>query len=36
LIQSMQPEKPLSTEGSYSSSGYTPSSMSSTSSTAPQ
>jgi pilus assembly protein CpaC len=33
LIQSMQPEKPLATEGSYSSSGYSPSSGSSTSST---
>jgi pilus assembly protein CpaC len=37
LIQSMQPEKTLSTEGSYSSGGYAaPSSMSSTSSTTPQ
>ena len=36
LIQSMQPEKPLTTEGSYSSGGYAPSSMSSTSSTTPQ
>jgi hypothetical protein len=30
LIQSMQPEKQLSIEGSYSSSGFSPSSMSST------
>jgi pilus assembly protein CpaC len=33
LIQSMKPEKELSTEGSYSSGGYAPSSTSSTSST---
>jgi len=36
LIQSMQPEKTLSTEGSYSSGGSAPTSMSSTSSTTPQ
>jgi pilus assembly protein CpaC len=36
LIESMQPEKPLSTEGSYSSSGYAPAAMSATPSTAPQ
>jgi pilus assembly protein CpaC len=37
LIQSMQPEKPLTTEGSYSSGGYGPTSTSSTStSTTPQ
>jgi pilus assembly protein CpaC len=36
LIQSMKPEKELSTEGSYSSGGYSSSSTSSTSATTPQ
>lgn len=36
LIESMKPEKPLSTEDSYSSSGYAPASMSASPSTAPQ